>query len=77
MAIIASHNGRCNKHRSRSVHNERELNHIYPVIVINTEPELRTILLQKVFFILTVLRNKWILEKYNIYIRSGHSGEKS
>ena len=50
MAIIASHNGRYNKHRSRSVHNERELNHIYPVMVINTEPELRTILLQKVFF---------------------------
>lgn len=49
MAIIASHNGRCNKHRSRSVHH-RELNHIYPVMVINTEPELRTILLQKVFF---------------------------
>ena len=76
MAIIASHNGSCNKHRSRSVHH-RELNHIYPVMV-NTEPELRTILLQKVFFfILTVLRNRWILEKYNIYIRSGHFCEKS
>ena len=50
MAIIASHNGRYNKHRSRAVHNERELNPIYPVMVINTEPELRTILLQKVFF---------------------------
>ena len=50
MAIIASHNGRCNKHRGRSVHNKGELNHIYPVMVVNTAPELRTILLQKVLF---------------------------
>ena len=29
---------------------KRELNHIHPVMVINTAPELRTILLQKVLF---------------------------